>query len=211
MMLRTLTILLFVVASISFIIFEASAKCVEDHCYGIPGMSPLKEQLEVHTLISNIRCQNQEHVLVERPNGKLACVTNHTAHKTGWLMHHYTMADSKGEKIVPREGIVHIIPFETTGLILKDLSFENNSLVATIKHNEEYGVLSLYIQHKLLQPNPKQCYSVNDTSQGLSYVVFINGERNKISESKSFFGEPVLNIHTVGDAKTIEIVGICRN
>ena len=126
-------------------------------------------------------------------------------------MHHYSVADSQVDKAVAKGGTVYLIPFETTGLILKDLSFENNSLVATIMPNAEYGILSLYIQHELLGLNPKLCYSINDTSSSLSYVVFVNGERHKISESRNFFGELVLNIHTTENTETIEVVGICRN
>ena len=202
-------IILVTITLLPFIVQNVYAKCIYEHdCYGIPGLSPLKEQIE-QNVVSNIKCSNQEHVLVERPNGKLACVTNHTAHKTGWIIHHYSIADSQGNKAVVNQGLVHLIPFETTGLILKDLSFENNSLIATIKPNAEYGVLSLYIQHDLLVANPEQCYSINDPATSLFYLVIINGEGHKISESRNFNGEPVLNVHTTENARTIEIAGIC--
>ena len=206
-------VLMFATALIPLFFLDVSAKCIheDDHCYGIPGFSPLKEQLELHTLVSNIKCPNQEHVLVERPNGKLACVTNYTAHKMEWFIHHYAMPDSKGDKIAVNQNIVHLIPFETTGLILQDLLFENNSLIATVQPQAEYGVLSLYIPDNVLDLNPQACYSVNNHAPAPSYVVVVNEKQYHIGSTVNFWGDPVLNIHTTQNAKLIEIIGICKN
>ena len=75
-------VLLFTTALIPLIISDASAKCLpDDECYGAPVIPPLKFQFEYFAL-PNIICPNQDHILTERHNGKLACVTNNTAEKT---------------------------------------------------------------------------------------------------------------------------------
>jgi len=45
---------------------------------------PLRVQLEQGIETDQIQCDNVSHVLVERTNGKLACVTERTAERTGW-------------------------------------------------------------------------------------------------------------------------------
>jgi len=45
---------------------------------------PLREQLEQGLEIDQIQCGNPNHTLVERSNGKLACVTEKTSEKLGW-------------------------------------------------------------------------------------------------------------------------------
>jgi len=45
---------------------------------------PLKVQLEQELEINQIQCNNPNHVLVERTNGKLACVYESTAEKLNW-------------------------------------------------------------------------------------------------------------------------------
>ena len=46
----------------------------------------LKHQISDKTLIKDIKCQNDSHVLVERTNGKLACVFSDTFEKFDWKL-----------------------------------------------------------------------------------------------------------------------------
>ena len=73
---------------------------------------PLKFQFQYFAL-PDITCPNQDHVLAERPNGKLACITNSMAEKTGWHVHHKNMVDTKGE-VLASPGAVSWISFEIT-------------------------------------------------------------------------------------------------
>ena len=95
---------------------EAYAKCMvgDDECYGIPTVPPLKYQFQYFAL-PDIICPNQDHVLAERPNGKLACVSDNMAEKTGWYIHYKSMVDFKGQVHVVSPGTVSWIPFEITG------------------------------------------------------------------------------------------------
>ena len=45
---------------------------------------PLRVQLEQGIETDQIQCNNPNYVLVQRTNGKMACVTERTAEKTGW-------------------------------------------------------------------------------------------------------------------------------
>ena len=45
---------------------------------------PLRVQLEQGIETDQIQCDNPNHVLVQRSNGNMACVTERTAEKTGW-------------------------------------------------------------------------------------------------------------------------------
>ena len=45
---------------------------------------PINQQLKNDIFYLDLSCDNPEHVLVERQNGKLACVYEATAEKMGW-------------------------------------------------------------------------------------------------------------------------------
>ena len=46
--------------------------------------APLKFQVDHQVVLDNIKCSNPEHVLAERPNGRLACVSYETSEKLNW-------------------------------------------------------------------------------------------------------------------------------
>ncbi len=209
MRLGIIIVLLFATTLIPLTVSEVSAKCIDrDNCPRPLGSAPLKEQLEQYDMVYDIKCVKIEHWLVERPNGKLACVTDSTAEKLGWYNHSYSMADSK-ENIVVTSGTARLVPFEIFGATLDDLSYQNNTLVATITSNAEYGVLSFLIQDELIHLNPEQCYVRNDGVPTTSYITSVNGEETKVGTSTNYSGERVVNIHTTQNAKTIEIIGFC--
>ena len=45
---------------------------------------PLRDQLDQGIETDQIQCDNSNHILVQRTNGKMACVTESTAKKKGW-------------------------------------------------------------------------------------------------------------------------------
>ena len=55
-------------------------------CGSVPlGFSePINQQLEQGIEIDQLQCSNDSHLLVQRTNGNLACVTERTAERTGW-------------------------------------------------------------------------------------------------------------------------------
>lgn len=51
-----------------------------------PPLTSLKDQIKDGHHPHEIRCPDKDHVLTERPNDKLACVTEETAHKLNWKL-----------------------------------------------------------------------------------------------------------------------------
>ncbi len=45
---------------------------------------PKSLRAQIEQGFKNLQCQNESHVLVERTNGKLACVFESTSEKLGW-------------------------------------------------------------------------------------------------------------------------------
>ena len=112
---------------------DAFAKCIDmDNCPRPLGSSPLKEQIKQYDMVFDIKCMKIEHWLMERPNGKLACVTNSTAEKLGWRDRHHSLADSENN-VIETSGITHTIPYEIMGATLENLSYQDNIFTATIK------------------------------------------------------------------------------
>ena len=189
---------------------DAFAKCIDmDNCPRPLGTSPLKEQIKQYNLVYDIKCMKIEHWLMERPNGKLACVTNSTAEKLGWWDPHYSRADSK-ENVIVTSGIVHTIPYEIMGATLEDLSYQDNIFTAMIKTHAQYNVLSLVVKDSMLTLNPQQCSTIQNNTPSQSYVISVNGEEIKVSISFNFSGEKTVDIHTTENTETIQVIGVCN-
>ena len=202
-----------VLASTALIVLDvpdAFAKCIDrDNCPRPLSTIPLKEQIEHYDTVYDIKCTKIQHWLIERPNGKLACVTDSTAKALGWYAtHYYSMADSN-ENIVVTSSTARLVPFEIFGATLEDLSYQNNTLIATITPNAEYGVLSFMIKDELINLNPEQCYVRNDGTPTTSYIISVNGEETKVGTSTNYSREKVVNIHTTQNARIIEVIGFC--
>lgn len=90
----TLYTILAIVASVSTLVYI-------DYAYAIPDdkvnyttpfdpanylPSSLKQQIDDGLSFNEILCPNNNHVLVERTNGKLACVYPETAEKFNWII-----------------------------------------------------------------------------------------------------------------------------
>ena len=208
---KIILILLFSTILIPLAVSDAFAKCIDmDNCPRPLGTSTLKEQIKQYNLVQDIKCTQIEHWLMERPNGKLACVTNSTAEKLEWWDHHHSMADSK-ENVILTSGIAHTIPYEIMGATLEDLSYGNNVFTATIKPHAQYNVLSLVIKDSMLTLNPQQCSTIQNNTPSQSYVISVNGEETKVSRSTNYSGEKTLEIHTTENAETIQVIGVCNS
>lgn len=64
--------------------------------YGQPISIPFFEK----THFSDINCSNSEHVLTERPNGKLACVYETTAEKLNWSVIYGVYSDERHQIVI---------------------------------------------------------------------------------------------------------------
>ncbi len=187
-------IMLFVMALIPVIFSDAYAKCLPDHeCYGDPRFHSLKYQSQFYVL-PNIVCPNQDHVLTERPSGKLACVTNSTAEKTGWYIQYKNVVDIKGVVPINSPGTVNSVPFEITGATLDKMIYDHQMLVVSVTPTKEYGVLSVQLPAGSLPANFKYCDPRMEDPPSTPYVVIIDGVEHPLNEGVNSRFQPALNI-----------------
>ena len=211
MRIRVVVALLFSSVLIPVIVNEAYAKCMvdDDECYGFPMVPPLKFQFQYFAL-PDIMCPNQDHVLTERPNGKLACVTDSMAEKTGWHIHYKNVVDAKGEVLVS-PGAVSWISFEITGATLDKMIYENHMLVASVTPNDKYGVLSLELSSGALPANFEYCNPGNENPFDTPYIVIIDGQKYPLDEGVNSRGQTAVNIPLDENSETIEIIRTCND
>ena len=197
-------------ALIPVIVDEAYAKCMvgDDECYGFPIVPPLKFQFQYFAL-PDITCPNQDHVLAERPNGKLACITDSMAEKTGWHVHYKNVVDTKGEVMVS-PGAVAWISFEITGATLDKMIYENQVLVASVTPNDERGVLSLELSSGELPANFEYCNPDNENQFDTPFVMIIDGQKYPLDEGVNSRGQAAVNISLDESSDKIEIVRTCN-
>ena len=196
---------------ISVVVNEAYAKCMvnNDECYGSPIVPPLKFQFQYFAL-PDITCPNQDHVLVERPNGKLACITDSMAEKTGWHIHYKNVVDFKGEVYVVSPGAPSWISFEITGATLDRMIYENQRLVVSVTPNEEHGVLSLELPTGALPANFKYCNPDNENPFDTPFVMILNSKEHPLDEGVNSRGQTAVNIPLDENSDTVEIIRTCN-
>ena len=201
--------LLFSSILIPVIVNEAYAKCMDGDydCYGTPMVPPLKYQFQYFAL-PDIICPNQNHVLTERPNGKLACVSDSMAEKTGWHIHYKNMVDFKGE-VFASPGAVSWISFEITGATLDRMIYEDQMLVASVTPNDEHGILSIELPSGSLPANFKYCDPRMENPPDTPYVVIVDDVEHPLNQGVNSRDQPALNISLDEDSKVIEIVRTC--
>ena len=86
------------IASVSILVYVDSAYAFDpdgrlNHLPFQPTGPSLKEQLSDNILLDEILCGEITHILVERHNGKIACVSNNTAEKLNWQLVRSEIAD----------------------------------------------------------------------------------------------------------------------
>ena len=202
--------LLFSSVLIPAIVNETYAKCMvgDDECYGFPIVPPLKLQFQYFAL-PDITCPNQDHVLIERPNGKLACVTDSMAEKTGWHIHYKNVVDDKGEVLVS-PGAVSWISFEITGATLDKMIYENQMLVVSVTPNDEYGVLSIELPPGSLPANFEYCNPNNENLFDTPFVMIIDGQKYPLNEGVNSRGKAAVNISLDESSDKIEVIRTCN-
>ena len=203
--------LLFSSVLIPVTVNEAYAKCMvdDDECYGFPMVPPLKYQFQYFAL-PDIICPNQDHVLTERPNGKLACVTDSMVEKTGWHIHYKSVVDFKGEVLVS-PGTVSWISFEITGATLDKMIYKNQMLTASVTPNDEHGILSLELSSGTLPANFEYCNPNNENPFDTPFVMMIDGQKHPLDEGVNSRGQTAVNIPLDENSETIEIIRTCND
>ena len=213
---RTLIIITSIVmSSMALIVFNApeiSAKCIDiDDCTDGPVFLSLKDQIHISRALPNITCTNQDHVLTERPSGKLACITNHTSEKTGWRIHYRNIVDTKAQCPVAKSGtFVHFVSFEITGATLDDMTHQNQTLTVHVTPNKEYGVLSFQMPFEILDGHFAYCTPVNDDHPNTPYVMIVDGVEHGLEKSVNSRGQTALNIPLNENSNAVDIIRTCH-
>ena len=203
--------LLFLSVLIPVVVNEAHAKCIagDYDCYGTPMVPPLKFQFQYFAL-PDITCPNQDHVLAERSNGKLACVTDGMAEKTGWHVHYTNVVDFKGDVLVS-PGAVSWISFEMTGATLDKMIYENQRLVASVTPNDEYGVLSIELPLGSVPANFEYCNPNNENQFDTPFVMINDGQKYPLDEGVNSRGQAAVNIPLDESSNKIEVIRTCND
>ena len=214
---RTLIIITgIVISSMALFVFNApdvSAKCIDiDDCLDGFVFLSLKDQLHIPRILPNITCPNQDHVLTERPNGKLACVTNHMAEKTGWHIHYRNVVDTKGQYTVAKDGsFVYHVSFEITGATLDDMAHYNQTLIVHVTPNKEYGVLSFQMPFDILDGHFAYCNPANGNNPNTPYLMIVDGMEHGLERSVNSRGQVAVNIPLNENSDVVDIIRTCHS
>ena len=204
--------LLFAAALIPLTMSDASAKCINvDNCINGPVFFSLKDQVHNSFLLQDITCPNQNHLLTERPNGNLACITEHMAESTGWQVHHENVVDTKGMFLVAQfENFIHHVPFEITGATLDDMTFQDEMLTVHVTPNAEHGMLSVTLPFGFLQAKMEYCDPQNKADHpSAPFVVVADGIEYGYQMGENSRGSPALNIPLDENTSTVDIIRTC--
>ena len=205
--------ILFATALIPATAHDVSAKCMDvDACTDGPIFYSLKTQIQYpYSSLPDIICPNQDHVLTERPNGKLACITERMAESTGWHIHYKNTVDMKGLFPVAQfESAIYNVPFEITGATFDDLTFQDEMLTAHVTPNAEHGLLSLTLDSQLLHAKMKYCDPRNEADHpSTPFVVVADGIEYGHQMDENSRGVPALNIPLDENSSIIDVIRTC--
>lgn len=203
-------ILLFATTLISLTISDVSAKCMEgERCFGTPIFRDMKTQISADYSLPYITCPNQEHILVERPDGKLACISQHMAEKTGWYIHYENTVDTKAQVAIWANGIVSFAHFEITGATLDQIIYEGQILSVIVIPYDKSGLLSLDLPFGVPSGSLKYCNPNYENHPNAPFVVIVDGVEYEYHEAKNSRGQSALNIPLDDNSETIEIMRTC--
>ena len=213
MKLGLIVIFLLTAVLVPVTVHDVSAKCMDvKACTVGPIFYSLKTQIQhPYSSLPNIMCPNQDHVLTERPNGKLACITERMAESTGWHIHYKNKVDVKGLFPVAQfESAIYNVPFEITGATFDDLTFQDEMLTAHVTPNAEHGLLSLTLDSQLLHAKMEYCDPRNETDHpDAPFVVVADGIEYGHQMEENSRETPALNISLDENSSIIDIIRTC--
>lgn len=97
----------------------------------------LKQQIDNDIAINEILCRNNSHVLVERINGKLACVYPTTAEKLNWELV-YDEERRENLWLLNTPAVKDCVP-KTPGQAVPDIGYENRTHYFEVKTCEWFN------------------------------------------------------------------------
>lgn len=170
----------------------------------------LKQQLENNIPLIEIDCKNERHLLVERPNGKLACVYYETSEKLNWkvingdtnrLLHIYELSVN---------GMLYDVEFTIDKGQVESMVFleDAHSLLIDLKSTNS-GKLTVEIPRIVLDSKSEMCDKYDDDSPDDVFYTLVDGEEVPHNELSTTDTHRSLEIPFKNDIKQIEIIGTC--
>lgn len=134
----------------------------------MPNPSPLKHQLGND--LDDIKCPNKEHVLIQRPNEKLACVTPYALAKLEWV----PVDKSLWSVIVRFEQPFGIFAYLSKTQNVESVRYDkemNSIMIHVISDKSEK--LSVNVNRAILESGTENCQEMPPWSD---YLVLLNGK-----------------------------------
>ncbi len=213
---------LLILTILPFTISDGFAQCILTSpvvCLDSPILS-LKEQLRDNTPISDIMCPDYGHVLAERSNGKLACVTDYMAQKMGW----YNISDIDNKSTTKWRLDGYTIPIKLDNVVLEYIRAEYHKqkiyMHTTILDDTQFGKIEFKF--------PKQTVSeIFDKENCFIFDRYVDVPKFNLKVNQDFKGtfdvhylaaDKIDNVIAMGvdieipkDARVVELFSTCNS
>lgn len=166
----------------------------------------LKDQIKSSGAPNDYVCWNMEHVLVQRPNGKYACVYPYTVINLNWkiIPNEYVLTYME-----TRNGNFNIFNHFSRGSIV-DMSLNEDYPAIKINFSTgESGKLSIQIPSIMMDVENKNCSLQNKYPNYDDYLILVNGKEISFDERLTTEIFRYLEIPYDNDSTEIEIIGSC--
>lgn len=174
------------------------------------GDFSLKQQIENKMTVDEIECRNEKHVLVQRENEQLACISPVNAEKLDWkiislkdtLISSVYQVEAKIEPIFSNvdPNVLLDIPYTIKGGTIESMQhdYDANSLLVLIDSNFD-GFLTVNVPQRLLNYNSEQ----------LSCGIFtlVDGEEVAHDITNTRSGNKIVTLNFTRSDPLIEIIG----
>ncbi|BDQ30568.1 hypothetical protein NZNM25_07910 [Nitrosopumilus zosterae] len=166
----------------------------------------LKYQINNDLNPDNYVCWNSEHLLVERPNGKFACITPYMMIKLNWqpYKHEYYIFD------VLKDNSVYAVFALDSNAVVSEIRYDVDlhSLIVDMPRNNS-GKLFIEIPRDLLDAKLVRCDEVSEDPSDWDFFVLVDGEEVAFEEVFTTDDYRALEILYKKNSKQIEIVDAC--
>lgn len=171
----------------------------------------LLKQSKLGISFNEMECKNDEHVLTERPNEKVACVYRSTAEKLGWdIVIILDTSPMMSVFKVVKDDTVFDVEYATKGGIIENMTYgsDTRSLLVTIDSTNE-GSLTLSIPRTLLDAKFDYCPPRKDNPPDDHFFVLLDGEEVPYDEILTTSEKRTLQISFPANTIKMEIIGTC--
>lgn len=192
-----------------------------------PFAMSLKQQIKNNMSADEIECRNDKHVLAERENGELACVSPSNAQILGWYVHSTNEWSYDGPEIhietstfeVVKDDKIFDVEYEILGGMIQDMVYQKDvtSMMITMNATNE-GSLTVTIPRDLIDSRRDYCPPREENPPDDMFFVLVNeGIYDFGMGFKEIFYTEILTtpenrtlqIPFLQNATNIQIIGMC--